>query len=61
MSGRSENNGFRTPERQRPDPKSFQTPIIGTTVPENITWAPIRPKNDKDFFKDNTKIIFPKI
>jgi hypothetical protein len=65
MSGRSENNGFRTPEKKRPNnglgPESFQTPPrIGITMPKNITWAPTRPKNEKDF-KDNTKIIFPKI
>ena len=61
MSGRSGNNGFTTPEKQRPDPKSFQTPIIGVTMRPNITWAPTRPSNDKDFFEDNKKIIFPKI
>ena len=65
MSGRSENNGFKTPERQRSNnglcPESFQTPRIGITMPLTITYAPTRPKNNKDFFQDNTKIIFPKI
>jgi hypothetical protein len=65
MSGRNENNGFKTPEKKRPNnglgPESFRTPRICITIPENITYAPTRPKNKKDFFEDNTKIIFPKI
>jgi len=42
-------DGYETPTNQ---------PI---TVSPYITYAPTRPKNNKNFFEDNTKIIFPKI